>query len=43
MEPFLSSVVWFGYLVDWKWKEIEKNVDCWSAHCSALADRKTFI
>ena len=64
----LSSVVWFGYLFDWKWWKMlivgrliathwptekcwllvssllrigrRKNVDCWSAHCYALADGK---
>ena len=40
MKPLLSSVVWFGYPFDRKWW---KNVDCWSAHCYALADGKKLI
>ena len=34
----LSSPLWFGLAI--KRLENLKNVDCWSAHCYALADGK---
>ena len=35
----LSAPLWFALAIDLT--ENLKNVDCWSAHCYALADRKT--
>ena len=41
-KPLLSSVLWFGLVATWPSKTMKKNVDCWSAHCYALADGKRY-
>ena len=36
-----SPFLWFGLVAIYTNKNL-KNVDCWSAHCYALADGKNF-
>ena len=39
-KPLLSSVLRFGLVAILEEKTMMKIVDCWSAHCYALADGK---